>query len=391
MVDDAGDVARVVQGRRPGSRDQPGLHDQRLSLPPAVARLAQAAGLWLPAVGARQRLTGLFGGGRGRALGFGPRQVGCPGRVPPGLLPPPSKVFGLQGGLLAQPLLEDLAALGLGKAGHLRVNLGCDPGAVSTPDVDHVAAVLAVGAGVQPDSVVASRVRARPALDQTPADQPPERVPDQGLSAGLLQPVGEPVGQQLRRRLRLHQQVRQPGQLHLRRLRRAALLPAVQLPPQPLGRLQRHLQTKIIGKCPPPPLLRLSTPHDCQLATGLATGSTLPVLPFDRGNFWLFPAQRANPRHRQRRLGNGGLVLARARALRPTAFTPTAFAGKATREPRKKTSRNPRSVDCVELCTIGTLPACRLHDRLRGLDPRRIKATGGGGRTVISARTIGTR
>lgn len=122
--------------------------------------------------------------------------VGLVRRSRTGCLPP---------GLLAEPALEDLAALMLTQAGQLPVDLRRDPGAASAPEVDHVAAVIAIAAGVQTDAVVAPHVRAGRSLHQASPGDPTERAVDQGLATSLLEAVGEPVGQQPRRGLRLHQ------------------------------------------------------------------------------------------------------------------------------------------------------------------------------------------
>lgn len=95
-------------------------------------------------------------------------------------MPPPV------GRLLPQPLLEDPAAPALGQAGQLPVDLRRDLRPPGTPDVHHVAAVLALAARVQTDPVIAPAVRARLTLHQGTPHQPRERAVDQGLAAGLL-------------------------------------------------------------------------------------------------------------------------------------------------------------------------------------------------------------
>ncbi len=281
------------------------------------------------------------------------------------------------------------------RAGQLPVDLSSGLRAAGTADVDHVAAHLAVSAGVQPDPVVAAPVRAHLALHQAPPDQPPVRAGDHGLASGLREPVGEPICQRPRRGTRQRQQALQMGQLRLRSRLNLVLLPAAQPLPEPGHRPQSHPQTKICRKAHPPLLLRLSTTHNLRPATGPSPGSTLPNLLVDRGLLGLYPAKRAALRHRRpgpgsRVLAVGGLILAHARALRPTAFTSTAFAGKATRELRRNYRSNPRSVVCVELCTIGTLLNRRIPGALSTTDPRRTKGTSRSGRSMISARTIGT-
>lgn len=121
------------------------------------------------------------------------------------------------------------------QAGQLPVDPRSGPSTASAPEVDHVAAVLALTAGVQAGAVVATPVRARGPPHQAPADQPPERLFDQGLASGLLQAVGEPVGQQPRRSLRCHAQTRQLRELRLRCRRHLVLLPAGQPLPQHRG------------------------------------------------------------------------------------------------------------------------------------------------------------
>ncbi|GAA0444268.1 hypothetical protein GCM10009544_03810 [Streptomyces stramineus] len=177
-------------------------------------------------------------------------------------------------------------------------------------------------------------------------------------------------------------------ELRLRGRLDLVLLPAAQPLPEPGHRLQSHPQTKIIRKAHPP-LLRLSTTHGLQPATSSSPGSTLPVTPIDRGLLRLFPAKRAALSHRRPGPGNGALavgslVLARARALRPTAFTPTAFAGKTTIKLRRSYGSNTRSVVCVELCTIGTLLIRRTPGALSTADPRPTKGTRSTGRSMIS-------
>ncbi|MER8226364.1 hypothetical protein ABTZ58_38905 [Streptomyces sp. NPDC094143] len=201
-----------------GRREKTGLTDQGLGLPAVVARLAQPNRLLLPAVLARQGLARRFGGRRLLALALRLLPGGRTGRLAAGLLHaglllPPCEAFRLDGHLLAQPLLEDPAALTGAQAGQLPLDLRRDLGPPGPPDVHHVAAHLALAARVQPDPVITPAVRARLTLHQPTPYQPRERMHDQVLAAGLLQPVGEPVGQQPRRHLRPLQHARQPGQL----------------------------------------------------------------------------------------------------------------------------------------------------------------------------------
>ena len=107
----------------------------------------------------------------------------------------------LRGRLLPQPRFEDLAALAVTEAGKGPVDLRRDPGAVGAPDVEDVAAILALAAGVQPDPVVAAPVRAGRPLRQAPAGQPRVGAVDQGLAASaprgaahLLRPGTRPAG-----------------------------------------------------------------------------------------------------------------------------------------------------------------------------------------------------
>ncbi|CAO0834379.1 hypothetical protein SMICM17S_07869 [Streptomyces microflavus] len=274
--------------------------------------------------------------------------------------------------MLAQPLLEDAAALFAAQVRQFPVDLRSGPSTVSAPDVDYVAAVPALAAGVQAGAVVAPPVRARGPPHQAPADQPPERLSDQGLAAGLLQAVGEPVGQQPRRSLRCHAQARQLRELRLRCRRHLVLLPAGQPLPQPRHRPQCHPQTKISRQAHPL-LLRLSTTHSLRPTTGPSPGSALSCLFIDRGLLRLFPAERAALRHRQpgpdsAGLAPDGLVLARARALRPTALRPTAFAGKATRELRRNDGSNQVRVISVKGCRSVGLCGCSPPDLLNLAD-----------------------
>lgn len=219
----------------------------------------------------------------------------------------------------------------------------------------HVAAVPALAAGVQAGAVVAPPVRARRPPHQAPADQPPERLSDQGLAAGLLQAAGEPVGQQPRRALRCHTQARQMRELRLRCRRYLVLLPAGQPRPQPRHRPQSHPQTKISRQTHPPLLLRLSTTHGLWTATGPSPGGASFHPLIVRGLLRLFPAERAALGHRRPGPGSGavavdGLVLAHAYALRPTAFRPTAFAGKTTIKLRRNDGSNQVRVISVKGC-----------------------------------------
>ncbi|MDQ1051970.1 hypothetical protein QFZ76_010295 [Streptomyces sp. V4I2] len=106
----------VVQVGRPGRGDQPGFHDRRLGSAPEAARLEQAGRALKPAILARQGLVHRVGGRRGLALVLRPLPGTRTGRIAAGLiraglLTPPRKVLRLDGRLLPQPLLEDLAAL----------------------------------------------------------------------------------------------------------------------------------------------------------------------------------------------------------------------------------------------------------------------------------------
>ncbi|MEU2440191.1 hypothetical protein ABZ595_29015 [Streptomyces rubradiris] len=239
--------------------------------------------------------------------------------------------------VLAQLLFVDRAPLGCTGAGELLVDQGPQPGALGAPVGDDGGAGGTVGAGVEADPVVAARVRAGLPLDQATPEEPAHRITHQGLPTDFLQSVGEPVGQQPRPAALVLQQALQPLHLRLRGRLDLVLLPAGKPLPQPRHRPQRHLQSRTSRKAHPPLLLRLVPAHGLRPATGISPGSTLPNPLIDRELLRLFPAKRAALSPWRRRLGSGvlavdGLVLAHAHPFRPTAFTPTAFAGKTTRE-----------------------------------------------------------
>ncbi|MFC9035127.1 hypothetical protein [Streptomyces arboris] len=105
------DAGRVPQVGDPGRREKAGLTDQGLGLPEMVARLAQPGRLAAPAVFTRQRPADNVGGGRvppAQRLPHGPHRAGP---LCTGLLLAPGEVLRLDGDPLAQPLLEDAAAL----------------------------------------------------------------------------------------------------------------------------------------------------------------------------------------------------------------------------------------------------------------------------------------
>lgn len=106
--------------------------------------------------------TGLDRGAGG--LAAGPLGLGMPATPP--------QVLRLKLGQAAQALLDGGLPLRRIGAGHGLIDLSGDASPSGTPDGEHIGAVLAVSASVEPDAVVTAAFRARLALDETRPEAP---------------------------------------------------------------------------------------------------------------------------------------------------------------------------------------------------------------------------
>ncbi|GHD76252.1 hypothetical protein GCM10010317_092320 [Streptomyces mirabilis] len=305
-----------------------------------------------------QRGWPIKGGTRGRGVGTGLGGL----RLPSALLFPPVLAGPRLGGHgLVQLPLGCRTALRLGGVRHRGVDGGRDRVPLGTAAGLPVLAPRAVPAGVEQHAVVAQPVAALLPLGQALADQPAHRVLDRTAPPQLvLQAPGEPAGEDLpcvdpADESAHRGQLGTGGGLH-----QAAGSRTLQTRPHQPDRSQDHPQILRRQRHPPPLLPALTrTVHGPHRGAGHRPAAG-PLAARRRGFLLLFPAQRA-VRSIQPQPVTGmaihGLVLALMHALRPTAFSTTAFAGKPSRERKRPTMSNHRSVGSVVLCSCGEV--CR--------------------------------
>ena len=346
-----GNLRRIVEVRPHRDRQVDCFMNQCIGTPPVGALGAQARCAGHPALRTRRRPALCLGGLLRLAA---PRRSGPPCfHLVGDLGVPGTDTDGLEHRPLPQALLERGMPGGGAGTGELRVDLSSHPRPHRTPLRRHRGASRAVAAGIQPDPVVAPPVPAQLALDQATPEQPGHRLAHQSLAAGLGQAVGQTVSEQLRRGLG----VQEPGQ-HANCLfggpPHDGLLTAAEPVPQSGYRGQRHRQTKIIQASRPSLSLRPRLAvHDRQPnMADSRVGRTSHLN--DREPFRLFPAKRASQAVNLPQLlsgkSNHGPVLVHARALRPTTFPTTAFAGKPTRERERRDVSTHSRVISVKGC-----------------------------------------